>query len=67
MSDASFADWKKRSKLFKDFKANVVWWGHTEVCEAAYKAGERAERKHIYEVLENAVQVSAVLLQEKQK
>lgn len=43
----SFADWKKRSKLYQTFVSRAVRYGigYEEVAQAAYKAGERDGRR----------------------
>ena len=56
----SFADWKKRSKLFVEKVAyhNMrSWWASDDieqVAKAAYKAGEREGRKQVEVLIENA-------------
>lgn len=60
-----FADWKKRSKLFRDFEER---WAHVscvEIAQAAYKAGERDGRKQAEAVASNAVEL-AVLVEREQ-
>ena len=55
----AFADWKKRSKLFADTQrlAECVR-PITEICRAAYKAGERDGRKQTESVAEQAIKLT---------
>ena len=56
-----FADWKKRSKVFRDFEAR---WAHVscvEVAAAAYKAGERDGRKQAEAVCERAIKLRELM------
>ena len=52
----SFADWKKRSKLFAaaDRILDPYDLTITNVCQAAYKAGERDGRKRAEDAAERA-------------
>lgn len=52
-----FADWKKRSTLYQSFKSRAVRFGiaYDEVARAAYKAGEREDRKQVEAITENCV------------
>ena len=48
----SFAEWKKKSKLFKELKDRAVRHGipYEEACQAAYKAGQRDSKPMQVEV-----------------
>ena len=54
-----FADWKKRSKRYKEINESLRGWGQRglllELCQAAYKAGERDGRKQVDDVAEQAI------------
>lgn len=58
----SFADWKKRSKLFAAYKDRSQREGIAleEACAAAYKAGEREGIK-----VAEAVAMNAIMLRQK--
>lgn len=48
----AFADWKNRSKLFADTQRRLnAYTPITEICRAAYKAGERDGLKQLPDVL----------------
>lgn len=53
----SFADWKKRSKLYQVFKDRAIRYGigYEEVARAAFKAGEREGRKDTEEIARRAI------------
>lgn len=55
----AFADWKKRSKRYKEINESLLGWGQRglllELCQAAYKAGERDGRKQVEAVAEQAI------------
>jgi len=51
----SFTDWKKLSKTFAALNARVYQHGLVEVCQAAYKAGERQGRKDAETIAANAI------------
>ena len=53
----SFADWKKRSKLFLGYidRAEREGIGLAECCQAAYKAGERAGLKTGEDIAKRAI------------
>jgi len=58
----SFADWKKRSKRYRDMMV-----GHgigradaEEVAQAAYKAGERDGRKQVEAIAENVAELAVL-------
>lgn len=53
----AFADWKKRSKLFKAYNERSKREGFAleEACAAAYKAGEREGRKVAEKMAMNAI------------
>lgn len=59
----SFADWKKRSKLYQAFKSRAERFGigYDEVAHAAYKAGERDGRKQAEAVAENAIKLRELM------
>lgn len=51
----SFADWKNRSKVFSDMQRRLNQYSEvTELCRAAYKAGERDGRKQVEEIAKRA-------------
>ena len=59
----SFADWKKRSKLYQTFKSRAERFGigYDEVAQAAYKAGERDGRKQAETVAEQAIKLRELM------
>ena len=52
----TFADWKKKSKVFGTLKERAERYGigFQEACQAAYKAGERQGRKDIEDLATRA-------------
>jgi hypothetical protein len=61
----SFADWKKRSKVFT--AALAYGRGPYDVeaaCQAAYKAGEREGRKQVETIAEQATAVRNIFSKE---
>ena len=58
----TFAEWKKRSKLFVAFKDSAERYGlrYEEVARAAYKAGEREGLK-----VAEAIAINAIMLRSK--
>lgn len=58
----SFAGWKKRSKKYKFLAHDFPWPTHLEeICQAAYKAGERAGRKDAEAMAENAIKLRKLI------
>ena len=58
----AFADWKKRSKLFADTQRRLNAYAPiTEICRAAYKAGERDGRKQTESVAEQAIKLRELM------
>lgn len=52
----AFADWMKRSKIFTATQRRLNCYSPiTDLCRAAYKAGERDGRKQVEAVAENCV------------
>jgi hypothetical protein len=62
MEDNSFAEWKKRSKLFNAFRDRSIraGIGLHECCQAAYKAGERKGRKDVEALAVNAIKLGGM-------
>lgn len=62
----AFADWTKRSNRFADLVQRALY-GRVgakdlhEVCQAAYKAGERQGRKDVESVAMNAIELRDTL------
>ncbi len=60
-----FADWKKRSKRYKEISESLRGLGQSglleEICQAAYKAGERDGRKQVEDVAKNAIGLASRL------
>ena len=60
-----FADWKKRSKRYKEISESLRGWGQRglleEIFQAAYKAGERDGRKQVEDVAKNAIGLASRL------
>jgi len=54
----SFAAWTKRSKLFKQNNRN---YDVKELCQAAYKAGERDGRRQVEEIAKQAIELRNML------
>ena len=58
----AFADWKNRSKLFADTQRRLNAYSTiTEICRAAYKAGERDGRKQAEYAAEQAIKLRELL------
>jgi len=58
----SFADWKKRSKIFTKTQRQLNCYSPvTNVCRAAYKAGERDGRKQAEEAAKNAISLHELM------
>ena len=53
----TFAEWKKRSKVFLMFRdrAENYGIGLNNCCQAAYKAGERQGRKDVEDIAKRAI------------
>jgi len=60
----SFADWKKRSKVYQIYKTHAERYGHDVVAQAAYKAGERKGRKDAEAAAQRAIELRARLVAE---
>lgn len=58
----SFAMWVKRSKLVKQDKH---FCEVKELCQAAYKAGERDGRKQVEEIAKRAIELREIVQREK--
>lgn len=59
----TFAEWKKKSKVFGLFRSRADNYGIglTECCQAAYKAGERQGRKDAEEMAKRAIELREML------
>ena len=59
----SFADWKKRSKLFCDVTVRCMpaRFDIERACQAAYKAGERDGRQQAESVAEKAINLRDIV------
>lgn len=61
----AFADWKKRSKRYKEISESLLGWGQrgllAEICQAAYKAGERDGRKQVEAVAYQAIKLRELM------
>ena len=51
----SFADWKKRSKKYQRYDSFRRDWTLAELCQAAYKAGERQGRNDAESICRQAI------------
>lgn len=59
----TFAEWKKKSRVFGMFRdrADNYGIGLQECCQAAYKAGERQGRKDAEEMARCAIELREIL------
>ena len=59
----SFANWKNDSNLYKLYKDRVERYGtgYQDVCQAAYKAGERQGRKDAEEMAKRAIELRELI------
>ena len=58
----AFADWKSRSKLFANTQRRLNAYSPiTDICRAAYKAGERDGRKQAEVVAEQAIKLRELM------
>ena len=58
----SFADWMKRSKIFTATQRRLNCYSPiTDICRAAYKAGERDGRKQAEAVAEQAIKLRELM------
>ena len=55
----SFAKWKNDSNLYKAYREQAARYGigYQDVCQAAYKAGERQGRKDTEEMAKRAIEL----------
>ena len=61
----AFAEWKNRSKLFADTQRRLnAYTPVTDVCRAAYKAGQRDGGKHYEELFSHIDRCYKMLLSE---
>lgn len=58
---STFAEWKKRSKLFKSVRIRNNPNDIDESCQAAYKAGERQGREDAEEIARRAIELRKML------
>lgn len=66
MNDGTaFAAWAKRSKRYKEISESMLGWGQRgqllEICQAAYKAGERKGRKDAEALCRNAIELRQMM------
>lgn len=63
----SFSDWKNRSNRFCSLMARLQIHGNREieeVCQAAFKAGEREGRRRVEAIAENCVSLAVLMERE---